>query len=79
MSPLKRVAFSTWYLPVSQINSGLVVSGGLELPGTVIHLPWWFPGAGLKKEAETWKRNVERCRDGLYEAVKRTLVRIVPH
>ncbi|KAH9998932.1 cytochrome P450 [Russula vinacea] len=50
---------------VSQINSGLVVS--------VIHLPWWFPGAGLKKEAETWKRNVERCRDGLYEAVKRTL------
>ena len=26
-----------------------------------------------------WKRNIEQCRDGLYEAVKRSLVRIVLH
>jgi hypothetical protein len=44
-----------------------------------MQLPWWFPGAGFKREAKTWKRNIERCRDGLYEAVKRTLVRIVLH
>jgi hypothetical protein len=40
-------------------------------------LPWWFPGAGFKKEAKTWKRNMERCRDGLYETVKKQLVRIL--
>lgn len=39
----------------------------------LIHLPWWFPGAGFKKEAKTWKRNIERCRDGLYETVKKQL------
>jgi hypothetical protein len=40
-------------------------------------MPWWFPGAGFKKEAKTWKRNIERCRDGLYETVKKQLVRIL--
>ncbi|KAH9976990.1 family 64 cytochrome P450, partial [Russula vinacea] len=62
-----------YYLPISRIPSGLVVSGGLELSGTVIHFPWWFPGAGFNKEAKTWKCNVERCRDSLYETVKRSL------
>ena len=53
--------------------------GDLEPPGTVIHLPWWFPGAGFKKEAKKWKRNMERCRDEPYEAVKKQLVRILLH
>jgi len=40
-----------------------------------MHLPWWFPGAGFKKEAKTWKRKMERCRDVPYETVKKQLVR----
>jgi hypothetical protein len=44
-----------------------------NLVPSLMQLPWWFPGAGFKREAKTWKRNIERCRDGLYEAVKRTL------
>jgi hypothetical protein len=77
MLPRRKLASSAYYLPVSRIRSGLVVSGGLELSGTVIHFPWWFPGAGFNKEAKTWKRNVERCRNSLYETVERSLVRIV--
>jgi hypothetical protein len=39
--------------------------------GTVIQLPWWFPGAGFKKDADMWKRKVDRCREEPYEAVKK--------
>ncbi|KAH9995638.1 CyP450 monooxygenase [Russula compacta] len=39
----------------------------------LIHLPWWFPGAGFKKDASMWKRKLERCRDEPYKAVKRSL------
>ncbi|KAH9963101.1 cytochrome P450 [Lactifluus volemus] len=39
----------------------------------LIHLPWWFPGASFKKDAEMWKRNLDRCRDEPYEAVKKAL------
>lgn len=77
--PRPKVAFSTWYLSVSRIGSSLAVPDSLELLGIVIRLPWWFPGAGFKKEAEMWKRNIERCRDGLYETVKTTLVRTMLH
>lgn len=42
-------------------------------------MPWWFPGAGFKKEAKMWKCKVERCRDGVYETVKKQLVRILLH
>jgi hypothetical protein len=45
----------------------------------VIHLPWWFPGAGFKKEAGTWKHKMNRCRDEVFGIVKKKLVRIVPH
>ncbi|KAH8987086.1 cytochrome P450 [Lactarius hatsudake] len=38
-----------------------------------IHFPWWFPGAGFKKDAETYKRKLNQCRDEPYEAVKRAL------
>jgi hypothetical protein len=79
MPPRQKLASSTYYLPVSRISSDIVVSGGLDLPGTVIHFPWWFPGAGFNKEAKTWKGNVELSRDGLYETVERMLVRIVLH
>lgn len=44
-----------------------------------MHLPWWFPGAGFKKEAKPWRCNIERCRDGLYETVKKQLVRLLLH
>ena len=50
--------------------------GDLEL-GTVIHFPWWFPGAGFKKDADMYKRKLYQCRDMPYEAVKRALVRMV--
>ena len=62
------------------ISYGPVITvGDLELPGTVIHLPWWFPGAGFKKEAKTLKPKIERCRDGPYETVKKQLVRTLFH
>ncbi len=51
--------------------------GDLELIGTVLHFPWWFPGAGFKKDADTYKRKLEQSRDIPYKAVKRALVRIV--
>lgn len=73
----QRVAYSTWCRSVSKIS--VVVVDDLELPSTVIHLPWWFPGAGFKKDAGMWKRKLDRCRDEPYEAVKRSLVRIVLH
>ncbi|KAI9442828.1 cytochrome P450 [Lactarius psammicola] len=38
-----------------------------------IHFPWWFPGAGFKKDADTYRHKLDRCRDMPYEAVKRAL------
>ncbi|KAI0306165.1 cytochrome P450 [Multifurca ochricompacta] len=38
-----------------------------------MRLPWWFPGAGFKKDADMWKRKMDLCRDEPYEAVKRAL------
>ena len=51
--------------------------GDLELLGTVIHFPSWFPGAGFKKDADTYKRKLAQSRDIPYEAVKKALVRMV--
>jgi hypothetical protein len=41
--------------------------GDLMLLGTVIHFPWWFPGAGFKKDADMYKRKLNHCRDLPYE------------
>ncbi|KAF8269892.1 CyP450 monooxygenase [Lactarius quietus] len=38
-----------------------------------IHLPWWFPGAGFKKEAETYKHRLDQSRETLHEAAKKAL------
>ncbi|KAI9439721.1 cytochrome P450 [Lactarius indigo] len=38
-----------------------------------IYFPWWFPGAGFKKDAHIYKRKLDQCRDIPYEAVKRAL------
>ena len=51
--------------------------GDLELLGTVIHFPSWFPGAGFKKDADTYRRKLDQSRDTPYEAVKKALVRMV--
>ena len=53
--------------------------GDLALLGTVIYFPWWFPGAGFKKDADMYKRKLNQCRDVPFDAVKRALVRIVLH
>lgn len=38
-----------------------------------IHFPWWFPGAGFKKDAHTYKHKLDQCRDIPYENVRRAL------
>ena len=50
--------------------------GDIELLGTDIYLPWWFPGASFKKDADMYKRRLDQSRDSLHEATKRALVRI---
>src|SRR6266702_2224 len=74
MWPKTRVAYSTMFRSVRIFAQGESVLGDL---GTVIHLPWWFPGAGFKKDADMYKRKLNQCRDIPYEAVKKALVRIV--
>jgi hypothetical protein len=42
----------------------------------VVHMPWWFPGASFKKEAEeNWVPHVETALRAPYEAVKNQMVR----
>ncbi|KAF8269896.1 cytochrome P450 [Lactarius quietus] len=38
-----------------------------------IHFPWWFPGAGFKKNVNAYKRKLNGCRDAPYEIVNRAL------
>ena len=39
-------------------------------------MPWWFPGAGFKKEArDKWVPHVESALHSPYETVKRQMVR----
>ena len=40
-----------------------------------VHLPWWFPGASFKKEAETWAPHIDEMVDRPYQTVKDALVR----
>ena len=42
----------------------------------VKYVPEWFPGAGFKKQARTWRRSVDRLLNAPYEDVQRRLVRI---
>ena len=51
--------------------------GDIVLLGTDIHLPWWFPGASFKKDADTYKRRLDQSRDLLHEAVEKALVRTI--
>jgi hypothetical protein len=44
---------------------------------TVLHFPWWFPGASFKKDAGIYKRRLDESRDTLHDAVKDALVRTV--
>ena len=51
--------------------------GDIELLGIDVYFPWWFPGAGFKKDADTYKHKLDQSRDIPYEIAKRALVRIV--
>jgi hypothetical protein len=42
---------------------------------SVKHMPWWFPGAGLKKEAKKWKPFVVAFAEAPFEATKKAVVR----
>ena len=39
------------------------------------HLPLWFPGAGFKRKAITWKAKMEEFVDKPFEFVKARMVR----
>jgi hypothetical protein len=42
----------------------------------VVHMPWWFPGAGFKKEAQSkWVPHVDTALNAPYETVKRQMAR----
>jgi len=45
----------------------------IDLVPFFIHFPWWFPGAGIKKDADAYKRKLDQSRDIPYEAVKKAL------
>ena len=62
------------YAPITR---GEDVMGEIDLLGTDIYFPWWFPGAGFKKDAGMFKRRLDQSRDDLHEAAKRALVRMV--
>jgi hypothetical protein len=40
-----------------------------------MHLPWWFPGASFKKEAETLAPHIDDMVNKPYQTVKDALVR----
>ena len=41
----------------------------------VRHLPSWFPGAGFKRKAAVWKKEVERLVDEPFEYVEKMMAR----
>ena len=40
-----------------------------------MRLPWWFPGASFKKEAENWAPHIDEMVNKPYQTVKNALVR----
>jgi hypothetical protein len=46
------------------------------MPLIVVHMPWWFPGAGFKKEAQSqWVPHVETALHAPYDTVKQQMAR----
>ena len=41
----------------------------------VRHLPSWFPGAGFKRKAAVWKKEVEKLVDEPFEYVEKMMAR----
>jgi hypothetical protein len=39
----------------------------------VKYVPSWFPGAGFKRKAQAWKKNLENTADIPYDFVKRQM------
>lgn len=44
-----------------------------ELTGLVKYLPSWFPGAGFKRTAQAWKKNLQNVADKPYLFVKQRM------
>ena len=45
---------------------------------TVKYVPEWFPGAGFQKKAKIWRKSVEEMNTKPFEAVKESLVSLMP-
>ena len=62
-------------LPFCRSLMTLVVSSLRKHDSADMHLPWWFPGASFKKEAEQWAPHVDELVNKPYQTVKDALVR----
>jgi hypothetical protein len=40
----------------------------------VVHFPSWFPGAGFKREAESWARSMNAIVEVPFSAAKKAMV-----
>ncbi|KAI0299840.1 cytochrome P450 [Russula brevipes] len=64
---------------VAEKAVGAIIAGSLrgrifDLFPFLVHMPWWFPGAGFKKEAQSkWVPHVKTALHAPYEAVKSQL------
>ena len=63
-------------LPFCRSLMTLVVSSPRKHDSADMHLPWWFPGASFKKEAEQWAPHVDELVNKPYQTVKDALVRL---
>jgi hypothetical protein len=72
-----EAGYSTFSPSVRTIEYFLFFSNLRSTRGpAVVHMPWWFPGAGFKKEAQSeWVPHVDTALNAPYETVKRQMAR----
>ena len=62
--------------PFRKYGSNIISKSRLPYATIVVHMPWWFPGAGFKKEAQSkWVPHVETALHAPYDTVKQQMVR----
>ncbi|KAH9987708.1 CyP450 monooxygenase [Russula vinacea] len=73
------IAYGDPNVEVAEKAVGAIIAGSLrgrifDLFPFLVHMPWWFPGAGFKKEAQTkWIPHVNTALHAPYETVRRQM------
>ncbi|KAI0269994.1 cytochrome P450 [Gloeopeniophorella convolvens] len=55
------------------VESASITGWTFDMLPFYMHLPWWFPGASFKKEAEKWAPHIDEMVNKPYQTVKNAL------